>query len=51
MLLQVPQLLNVGASAQPSRGIGLSFDGEGALLKVLRPSGVRHRPLCPWPKP
>jgi len=51
MLLQVPQVLNVGASAQPSRGIGLSFDGEGAQPKVLRPTGVHYRPLCPWPKP
>jgi len=51
MLLQVPQVLNVGASAQPSRGIGLPFDGEGAQPKVLRPAGARYRLPCPWPKP
>jgi len=43
MLLQVPHVLNVGASAQPSRGAGLSFDGDGFPPE---PTGVRCRQPC-----
>jgi hypothetical protein len=53
MLLQVPHVLNVDTTAQPSRGVGLLFDldGDGMQLKALGLTGFRYRPLCPWSKP
>lgn len=51
MLLQVPHVLNVDATAQPSRGVGLLFDGDGSQLKAPGPTGIRYRLLCPWSKP